>query len=213
MRNTIFFATAVVLVMSAMISCTKSSLDKAEEASVYLPLEIGNYWVYNHYRIDGDGTETLLPQVDSIFIQRDTLIRGHRYWIMEEYNYPYSKKMIVRDSLKHMVNHKGEILFSETNFSDVLHSYYEIHQGDTLASIHFKMQQPDQQITVPAGVFNVLNYQGDLTRYYPDNSIESKLNNYYAPHVGKIISTYAFYGAHEMLIEKRLTHFYVQTSN
>ena len=202
------------VMISILTSCQKKDEIPAETKSEYLPLSIGNYWVYEHYMVDSSGIETVLPHIDSIFINKDTLIRNNKYFILEGHNYPYQRIDIVRDSSKYLVNSKGEILFSETNFSDILYHTVElINTVDTVYTIDWKMFIVENQVNVPAGLFEALNYKGDINYYYGSQNshlaVNTFLNNYYSPYVGRLLSTYRYYSKPYERIEKRLTRYYI----
>jgi hypothetical protein len=56
MRKLFFIGFALAI----LTSCQKNDENPLQKKSVYLPLEIGNYWVYEHYKIDTLGNETKL---------------------------------------------------------------------------------------------------------------------------------------------------------
>ena len=201
------------MLFALMTSCQTEDVNPELRKSNYLPLEVGNYWVYQHYRIESVGNEFLLEEVDSVVITKDTIIRNERYLVMEviSTNPMWNKTEIVRDSAKHLVNHLGHIHFSETNFSAVLYTYYECQNefNDTLFSISFQMQDPEVEVTVPAGTFEVLNYKGTLEvlLYFEENS-NRILNRYYAPNIGKILHTY-YYLPSDYTFERRLARYHI----
>ena len=200
----------------ATIFITSCKKEKSVTSSInYTPLTIGNYWVYKNYSIDTLGNETILSGIDSVVIDRDTIIRGKAYLVFEGTNYPIQARWgivsILRDSLDYLVNEKGEILFSKNNLSDILHEEIRLGNTDTLYTLRYQMENVNGSISVPAGTFNdVLNYKGTLYTY---NSIlvnnPRYLNNYYVPDVGRIVSTW-YYLSSPTIFEKRLVNYNVQ---
>ena len=78
MKN-IFLIAAVIFCFS---SCEESFLgDGNKKASEYMPMEIGNYWVYEtqHEQIDG----STLISFDTLRINRDTTVVQDSYFILE----------------------------------------------------------------------------------------------------------------------------------
>ena len=202
------------MLFALMTSCQTEDVNPELRKSNYLPLEVGNYWVYQHYRIESVGNEFLLEEVDSVVITKDTIIRNERYFVMEGISSSplWNKTEIVRDSSKHLVNHLGQILFSEINFTDVLYTYYECQNelNDTLLSISYQMENPEMEVTVPAGTFEVLNYKGNLVvikeELCPEELHNRILNRYYALNIGKILHTY-YYVHSSYTFERRLVRY------
>jgi hypothetical protein len=200
----------------ALLSCEKQSDSSLTEPSnSYLPLQIGNYWVYQHVRIDSLNQETLLPQTDSVIVDRDTLINDHSYFILEGTNYPFNSDRwgivdILRDSMGYLVDQTGRIKFSDSNFSDILDSKIEVIEMDTLYSLSYKMETEDNPYTVPAGVFEVLNYKGTVVSHQelPGRENPRYLHTRYSPGVGKVMQSY-FYFYSPYVIEKQLIRYHI----
>jgi hypothetical protein len=205
------------MIISVLASCKKK--EDIQEPSInemksnYLPLSIGNYWVYENVRIDTLGNEILMSNRDSIVVRRDTVIRNKVYYFMERItqNSDWVTLYIVRDSSKNLVTHDGRVLFSEYNFNDVLHTQYLLDNNtDTVYIMNYKMYNPGIQVTVPAGSFSVLDYRGHL-KIFDNLSLgysERILNNYYSPSVGKILETYTYLSQPE-IYEKMLVNYHI----
>ena len=62
-------------------SCTKDEplvpLCKPEK---YFPLEIGNYWIFQYFKVYNNGHVDSTNDVDSLYISSDTLMLGYRYY-------------------------------------------------------------------------------------------------------------------------------------
>jgi hypothetical protein len=118
---------------------------------VYIPLTIGNYWIYQITRIDTNGVETIDPVLDSVYVKKDSIINGQVY--SEVWNRPWpdcpSCKTYLRDSAGFILDCHGEKHFAP--FFD----YYFL-SFDTIpnyASWYDYMIDGDSVITVPAGTF------------------------------------------------------------
>ena len=192
----IYFLLAFILVFQ---SCEK------DEISIdYFPMNIGNYWVYGHDWGVKNGVGYEYLTIDSIFIQRDTLINGFNYYVIERapnlFNEDWSIIDKVRDSLGYIVNYTGDIIFSSTKFSDILFTEISLLGIDTFYVATYQMEKPDYKIQVPAGNFRVLNYKGTVKEYshyvHPEwvEIINKVKNNYYAPGIGKVQDSYLLAG-------------------
>jgi hypothetical protein len=189
------------LLPALLVSCRENETPTPDDPGIvydYMPMKAGNYWVYNHYRIDTSGNATDEGITDSIVITDDTLINGKRYFVFEgtnNYNgMGWGLIDCLRDSSGYIVNAQGIIKFSATNFTDTLYTRTMVYQGDTLYTLSFRMEKPDTTITVPAGVFGVLNYRGTLKTPWSKPLIPNPrfVNHYYADNVGKVLETYFF---------------------
>ncbi len=211
-----------VLVLLTM-SCEELETPIEEPTQNYYPLEIGNYWVYNHFRIDTLQIKTEIPHMDSVIIERDTVINNKKYYILEGTNYitggvnrHWEIIDMLRDSLGYIINHKGDIKFSLDNFTDTLFQKvfyfpiaYDTPGSDTAAIITFKMEMVNEPIVVNAVEFNeVLNFKGTLQSYRVPSYIDNPRSQdiYFAKDVGKIIETF-YYHSYPFRFEKRLVRY------
>lgn len=213
----------VILPMLFAVSCKKDDKDepKPQVKSDYLNLKVGNYWVYEHYKIDSLGNETHTSYVDSVVITRDTMINNLLYYVFEGVEMSGSQWKTLgyyRDSAKCLVDRNGNVIFSEINFSDTINEIVSyITPPDTLFYIYTLMEDPGKTITVPAGTFNALNAKGYLTMHYsyiaPGNEIyHVELNRYFGFGVGEILSTWTFaneYYSSRAYYEKRLVRYHM----
>lgn len=212
MRKLIYLGLLVALFTSCDKDNSTPIIDSADKAN-YFPLQIGNYWVYEHYDIDSLGNETIKNRTDSVIISRDTIVNGNQYYILEGTNYPFDGGSwgivdILRDSSGCVVNEKGQVKFSANNFTDVLASKTEIENEDTLYVLTYRMEKITNQVDVPVGEFEALNYKGTVITYNPSLNVKNPryLNNYFADNVGKILETY-FYLNSPIISEKRLIRY------
>lgn len=215
MRNVFLLGIIAIILIS---SCKKEeeTIEQPVTKSIdYTPMTIGNYWVYENYSIDSLGNETTLTQIDSVIIDRDTIIGGETYFIFEGTSYPTIQDWgivnILRDSADYLVKENGQILFSSSNFLDILSEKVEIYNTDTLYTLQYQMETVSGSISVPVGTFDdIFNYKGVLFRYIPTNANNPQyLNNYYAPDVGKIVETWS-YLSNPTIYQRRLINYSVQ---
>lgn len=202
----------VVFAISLFASCSKDKSNPTEKSN-YFPLQIGNYWVYNHYSIDSLGNETDINKTDSVVIKRDTTINNNQYFILEGTNYPYNGDRweildYLRDSSGYLINANGIIKCSESNFTDTLVSKTEIIGGDTLYFLTYQMEESSNNIIVPAGEFEAINFKGTVVvpKDHPGIKNPRFMNNYYVDGVGKILDTYFFLSS-PIISEKRLVRY------
>ena len=205
----------LVLAISLFAACNKDKTNPQEESN-YFPMQIGNYWVYQHYNIDSLGNETDMNKTDSVIIKRDTIINNKQYFVLEGTNYPYNGNRweildYLRDSSGYLVNINGVIKCSNNNFSDTLLSKTEIIGEDTLFVLTYQMEESLNPIIVPAGEFEAINFKGTVVMPKDQPGIQNTrfMNNYYADGIGKIIDTYFFLSS-SFINEKRLVRYNIE---
>jgi hypothetical protein len=205
----------LIIATSILTSCQKDNSPKIQ--TNYLPLEIGNYWIYHYFEIDTLGNETAMSMIDSVVISRDTIINHKKYYVFEGTNYPFTYSGywgivdILRDSSGYIVNQKGIVQFAENDFTDTIAYYVSVYNDDTLFTIAYQMEEVGNTLTVPAGTFKVLDYKGAVvTSINTPGIIYPRYTNiYYAEGVGRIMQTY-FYLAGPKNYEKRLIRYHIQ---
>lgn len=179
----------------------------------YLPANPANYWVFETYRVDSNGVETLLGR-DTTRVS-DTLINGisyknYRYKILP--SYPHKIASLMRDSAGFMIDPSGKIVFAVSPLNTVLRT-------DSIANIYvsnFEMNREPSAFQVPAGSFNdVLNFQHSFsfnsTANKPPNMPQTRLfHNRYAKNIGLIFQSYAYANAPDLhRFERRLVNYQI----
>jgi hypothetical protein len=59
---------------------TQSTNNTSVNNDTMLPLAVGNYWIYQMSRDDSSGTYTMLNDIDSLYIEKDSMISGELYY-------------------------------------------------------------------------------------------------------------------------------------
>ncbi len=201
--NTILWAIGIILILSA---CKKSSEPDITPLPDFMNLKVGNYWVYEYYKIDSNGFETKLPKTDTSFIEKDTTINDITYykWFRASVELKGQKyPTFVRDSLGYLVTDWGAILFSRDNFTDTL-------VFDTLPILTsiLKMVGKDSIVQVSAGSFTTRTAR--LTVFPTDPHYPWGVRyfyNVYGANTGLILWSYALY-SQPSYYEARLSSFH-----
>lgn len=207
-----------LLLIAALIfatSCKQGNDDDDDDntptsSTNYIPMSIGNYWVYEIRNTDSLGVPNGgTAYLDSIEITHDTLIKGNKFFVFEG-DYGNSSqptriiKNILRDSSGFLVNEVGEVLFSSTNFIDTLSKHIDIHNTDTIYEYYGMMENPSYQITVPSGTYDVLDFKTTIiyyrTRY---------MHKYFADGIGEIYNN-LFFSSSSNMLERRLIRYYIK---
>lgn len=200
-----------------LFSCKKESTGPQDQtdtiadvvnAKMYMPLHVGNYWIYEYYYKDASGNYVSNGSIDSVFISTDTIIHNDTFFVFQETSPYLDQYYSLRDSLSYLVDPGGKKLFSAENFEDTL-----MTQEIEAFHIAYKMNDKDSLISIPIGTFSTYNYKG----YVYDLSVSAspKFNyTFYAKNIG-IIKRASFYASTFSLpeptyIEQRLIRYHVE---
>jgi len=196
-----------LLVIPALffISCTKNSTDEVTEPSPdFVQLRVGNYWVYEFYKVDSIGVEKKLDETDSSYILKDTLISGIKYFVRISNPVQLTKSgrfgfssdtAFLRDSSGYLLRRdpygRTYIFFSRDNFTDVLYS-------DTIGNLLLEkriMTGKDSTVSVPAGSFITRSF---CLVCYPLQPYPYGIRKYYyiyGENTGLVKYTYGFFSS------------------
>ena len=215
MKHLFLFVFAAIILTSA---CQKDEPNDEPETKQesYLPLKVGNYWVYEKFKIESSGEATSMGISDSLYVKDSTitLINGEKYfeimgWFPAEGNEPVYLK--VADN--YCINSDGEKLFSTSNLSDTLAEVYHTSGSDTNYYSYSKMEEVAEKITVPAGTYDVIEYRTTLITFNEDEQDEFNFpkygHSYYAEGVGLVLKSWCYAHSPETY-EHRLVRYHVQ---
>lgn len=196
-----------------MISCKKDvTVFPCESAAnqSYIPMTVGSFWVYQWYQVDSSGTELLLDgKIDSIFIEKDTLIGGAIFKKIREANSFLSVPSVIkfrRDSLGYLIDPWHNIYFSTTNFMDTLRIF---HTNEM--KIIYQMKVATPPIITLAGAFDCLNFHGEITPFLNVDWEKQDVNRYYSRGVGKVQeNNFFFSSANLKQYHRRLMEYHIE---
>ena len=180
-----------ILFLLVLLACEKSNepnQEKQEEEPLnYYPLTTGSYWVYDTYKIDSLGNETLKSENDTVAIIGDSLIRGNNYKVF--YGKPYNLfnmkkiKYCRRDSSGYIVDGYGLVVFQNVNLNDTSYFYPSWAKGKYF--YHYFMEKYSGNYTTFSTDSVISKNQ---TIYKVDNGIKElcTLEKVYAPGIGLV---------------------------
>lgn len=202
----------MILTSSILISCQKDPPIEPYYPD-YVQLKVGNYWVYERWKIDDYGNEFKYAERDCVYIEKDTIINNEKYYHKKGILMGLPVNSFERDSSGYLVNNLGEILFSANNFTDTLNI--------KCTGIHYfiyKMAKENSPQSLPAGDFVSLIYKGIFYVYckFPPEPSEPcsffppETNNFYADKVGLVKSVNAGDFEYCYKMESRLLRYKVE---
>ncbi len=218
MKKVMVFAVAAATF--ALISCNKNdeapSTPSGPWGAGYIPAYPGNYWVYEHIRIDTLGNETPQNTYDSIAVTGKAVIGGREYIVFKGTwrSAPelMDTVMLLRDSAGCYVDPAGEIHFSYSNFTDTLLAFNAVQNpaGDTMYTLWRRMEPEPQWVTVAAGTFQALNFRGTVLTSDPNPGVPAfrYQDKLFARNTGMVLDTYHYLGS-PTRFERRLKRYHV----
>jgi len=188
MKHILLFA---VIVTMALTSCKKENTNTTEQPlqeSVldYYPLAVGNYWLYAVSSCDSTWTVCNPMRIDSNYISKDTVMNGLTYFKIEGQKISNSDPWFVRDSLDYIVDEKGSILFSNTDFETILYEEYVVGNPDTLYHWYYKMDPVPFVVSVPVGEFTCLDNKMSFFRINEQFQHEFNAHSAFAKYIGPV---------------------------
>lgn len=179
MNRTSFAASRLVACIAFATAVAFSSCKKEEDpvlppsnppaSTIYgFPITDGSYWVYQEERTDSDGVVIQTGAIDSMYVEGDTVIGANTYKkirtvVTGSSYFPNQPLSIVRDSAGYLVDVYGEYI-EHDNFTDTLKS---VDYSGWVLGWYF-MRHPDSVVTVPAGTFTTIDYEGHLYSQDPN---------------------------------------------
>jgi hypothetical protein len=208
MKKTWILALACIFIIAS--SCKKDDDVTIMPEADYYQLKSGNYWVYREYDIDTNGVVSAIDKWDSAYIDKDTVIRGYKYYKLWERGFifqPDQHASFLRDSSGYLISSSGYIMCSDNNFRDTLH----VDTTNISLSHGFsKMIGKDSLINVPAGDFESITYRRTVIPSQPADPHPTRYcYNSYGKGVGRIKSHIFYYGS-GLQVESRLVRYKVK---
>jgi len=218
MRKIIYLS--LVFLILGIASCKKQNTQTPEvippvQEPNYYPLEIGNYWVYENYRLK-DGQEELMAELDSIIVVKDTMIRYERYFILDCFIEPFGSKKIriLRDSMSYITDPYGRLSFTMNNLGDIFyHSIQYDNDGDTAVYQELSIHPELESLSLAIGDFEAINRITDFILFpgsnQPDSLVYRSSDAHFIDGIGQA-TDFLFYASGSMSFEKQLLRYHIE---
>ncbi|MEW5843586.1 MAG: hypothetical protein AB1775_10025 [Bacteroidota bacterium] len=200
--------TVVFLSMILLLTYCKSTIDEPnipiDKVISYFPLSVGNYWVYKIYDADSTLNFKDQNQIDSIYVQKDSLVNGNVYKVVR--SSLLAQTWLLRDSSNYIVMHDGKKLLTTNNTGEIL--YWEHYNAMGLTfSLSYKMKSSDSVSNVPLGNFPSKYVVGTLVcdtanPQYKDRKVFSA----YTKNIGLVCKRMAFLISKDYLEERLIRY-------
>lgn len=206
----------VALLGLSLFSCKKDKDGPASSSGAndfVVQTAEGSWWVYDWYTIDTNGTASPTSMRDSVYVSKDTTVRGHRYAMIEgTFLGQPGFTRTERDSNGFIVSAEGNIHYTYTRFGSV---YAE---GDFFGFIRWRDRMHDGvDVQVSAGSFGTV--ESRRTHYhasgFPINNCGDStfvFSTWYATGIGQVKQTTGYYTSIQncgSTLEARLTNYFI----
>lgn len=170
----------------------------------YMQLKVGNYWVYEGYKVDSLGNEIPTTYLtDSLIIIGDTNIGSNIYY--KKLSTKSLHVSYLRDSSGYLIDQDGRVLFSDHDFMNIIRTDTI---GPGIGIIEYMMHDRDCTITAPIGIYPCLEFRGKVIASDPQYPHGINYTHYfYADGVGMIKSSNFFFSAPHLRVGQRLTNY------
>lgn len=195
------------LTMLLMASCSDDEPDvQLRLISDFSQLEVGNYWVYDWYEVQPDGSESLMDLRDTLRIETDTLIEGRTMFIRTGTFMGQARREILYDSISQLLTYPDRLaLFIIDSNLEFTRNFGPVDSPVSVGT--YQLNSLIETLEVPAGEFNCLNFQGTIESLELDYPYGTRFNNnLYSRGVGLVKLTTQFYSQPNDL-EMRLIDF------
>lgn len=178
-----------------------------EKVVDFYPLNIGNYWVYKVYQGDSKNNYREQVEVDSFYVEKDSLINGKIYKVVKG---TYLNELyLIRDSANYLVTANSQKLFTINKTDETLSKRTYVGQ-DLEFELTTKMNKTDSTFKTPLGNYACKFLTSTLKCLSPNNDFKDRKGYYaYAKGVG-MIGRKLSYLLTDAYLEMKLIRKYVQ---
>jgi len=168
--NLFFCSTIILLIFFSSCRKDKICLDGQQHycnpAISYIPLAVGNFWVYDEYLYNFDNyTSIVLSASDTMKVIGTRIIQNNEYFVIENNRPSFHEikdTLFWRDSIGYIVDQKGKIIFTSIDFDNTFSCYGSIFGEDGSF---------DTKSTIKDSLFNYWNQNGEAFNCYNFTSI------------------------------------------
>ncbi len=155
------------------------------EVAAFSNLAVGNYWVYQRYRVDSADNVVDVLTVDSIFISGDSVVNGETYFVVRRNGFAAFQTSLWRDSAGFVITDNHEVIFCADPLDQLI---YTDVQGPVGVQLEYTVYSTPETITTEAGTFSTYKMQGEITSIggFPELADWRRPRSYWAEDVGRV---------------------------
>ena len=215
--KTLAFLSFVLLFVFACKKDKATDPEPVPQISIndYFPMTVGNYWIYDIYKVDTSGVEEQYPYSDTIRIIAEEDIDGKTYLVAEIDTWlsTSNKKdtILYRDSSSYLIDSEGNFFLSLNMDESVIQSKT---YNQTPYVSDYVMADSMVSFTVPAGTFDCIDFQGLFYSTDPEVPYENYptriAHNCYSKDVGIVYQNIFYAYSIKSNYERRLREYHLE---
>ena len=159
----------------------------------YMPLSVGNYWVYQRYICDSGELNCEEMTIDTNWIVKDSLVNNLLYFKLVGNTISGNEGYFLRDSGDYIVDLKGHIYFTHTDTVNIFNfQYAPENQSDTMYYWYYQLAKGQSSIEVPSGNYECLDMRGHFFRQQDEFNTDHTTHKLHSKDVGMVKNTGVF---------------------
>lgn len=186
-----------VFAISLIIGCTKDELPEEEvflSSLEYANIEVGNFWIYENHQNQSDGTSIQKEGLDTVKVIEETEIDGKDVFVLHS-TVLSTSTIYLFDSLNTIYTYPKRSVFFTLD-EELEHIETFSGGGTPFAIITFTLDTEPVQKEVPAGVFECIDFTGDMESQEEDYELGiRKTTKLFSEGVGRVFMEYPYYSS------------------
>jgi len=164
MKSLLTLSLFCILISACTHDTVSPTLEVDQElASNYTHMEVGNFWVYDWYEIDPEGNSAFYSR-DTLLVTGSVKVDGHTAMELTGQRLGLDFDVILFDSAQSVYTYPDRFLYFTLD-STTHHGVIGPSDSPLFTTFYYLEKEP-MEVTVPAGTFECLNFQG---KYVPQN--------------------------------------------
>lgn len=170
-------------------------------ASNFFPMAVGNEWIYKVSNCDNFEQNCTLARYDTVRIIADSIAGLDTFYLFSSSSLFFKKALKADSSI--LIDSEGNIKLSTDKSLESIVSYNMPSDSVMGSSItqqgYYHLLDDEFALYVPAGIFPVINFQGQLYSPLNNYSVKYYNNNYYSKNVGLVKFTYQYFNSQDVV--------------
>ncbi len=206
------------LIFSIIVSCSKEKKEEAlmktnppdtskqEINNPYFPLAVGNYWVFEWRRRLPDGSMSTVQAIDTMMIERDTLLDNIRFYILSN-NYPFQNaEILIRDVEGSILRDNGGLILPFESDDKIYNDHYGFGQNENDTLYYFWQEYPTiEKHSTAFGDFDCL-VQIDFHESYLHNDPVLRADTLLYAEIGPVLRSFSYLSSGTKSIGKLINY-------
>ncbi len=168
-------------------SCDKNSDREELNSQNFIPMDVGNLWVYQTVQELSDGSFVMNEEHDSVQIVGTEVIDGLTFYKFES-TFPPGE-FFRRNDNGSLLDETNNIYFSTSDEEGIFWTQDIKAGSEPILKIEYRMMADLEEVNVPSGVYEARITVGSVTPYesFQENyDCDKSIKRYFVPHIGEV---------------------------